>query len=136
MTPDCHLLPYFRFLIHVFLKTIGSYKRFGAWAMLLVFLTGWSVGTLHRLSSHHDHSGQPECITNRDPNAAHIHDQIYPKVHCPLCAFVLSTPELLSITAILSAPGVIAINRDSFQCTPCRAGTIHDATCLRDPPGL
>lgn len=69
-----------------------------------------------------------------DPNVAHIHDERYAKEQCSLCAFVLSTPELLSITSVLSKLGEVPDSSVSFPCTPSCTRTIHDTTCLRGPP--
>jgi hypothetical protein len=94
------------------------------------------MGTWHRLVSHHEHSKQLECSADHDPNVAHIHDDRYANEHCSLCAFVLSTPELLTIGAILPKPSALPHLKDSFHCTPSPCITLADTTCLRGPPAL
>jgi hypothetical protein len=105
---------------------------------LLVFLAGWSMGTMHQLLSHHDHGDKISCIleAEHDPDVAHIHDERYENDHCSLCAFLLSTPELLSISAVLKAVECDPVSRDSFHCTASPARAAHDTTCLRGPPVL
>src|SRR5690349_4779414 len=99
-------------------------------------MAGWSVITLHRLLIHHDQDAKHACSVGYDPHSAHIHDETYANDHCAFCAFVLSTPELLSVSAVLTAPVIVPGTKDTFLCHPSRAGTLHDTTCLRGPPSL
>ncbi len=117
------------------IKLKKSYQRFGAWAILLIFLAGWSMGTMHRLLQHHEHSG-PECSVNYDHHTTHLHDERYANEHCTLCAFVLSAPYLLSVSALAAKPALAPASKTSFQPSPGCANTIHDTTCLRGPPAL
>jgi hypothetical protein len=117
------------------IKVNNTYQRFGAWAILLIFLTGWSMGTTHRLLQHHEHDG-PQCKAKFERNATHLHDERYANDHCTLCAFVLAAPYLLSVSA-LSAKSVLApISKASFHLSPSCTNTLHDTTCLRGPPAL
>lgn len=117
------------------IKLKNTYQRFGAWAILLVFLAGWSMGSMHRLLQHHAHSG-PECAVNYDGHSTHLHDERYANEHCTLCAFVLSAPYLLTVSTLLAKPVLAPVAKASFQRSPSCTNTTHDTTCLRGPPAL
>ena len=118
-----------------FLNKNESYQRFGAWAILLVFQTGWFLGTLHQIL-HHGHNVSLECSASHDPNATHLHDESYANEHCSLCVFVSSTPELLTISGIIFSSITHHDSKDAFHCTPSCTRTFYDTTCLRGPPVL
>jgi len=98
-------------------------------------MAGWSMGMVHRLFQHHEHSG-PECMVNYDHDATHLHDERYANEHCTLCAFVLSAPYMLSVSALAAKPALVTASKATFQLSPSCTNTIHDTTRLRGPPAL
>ncbi len=93
------------------------------------------MGTMHRLLQHHEHDG-PQCRVNYERNGAHLHDERYANDHCTLCAFVLSAPYLLSVSALLAKPALAPVSKATFQRSPNGTNTLLDTTCLRGPPAL
>lgn len=75
-----------------------SYRRAGAWALMLLFTALWSLKTTHGWLLHaHSHDTHPVCSAAFDHHTAHIHDETWAKEDCTLCAFVVSIPEPFSL---------------------------------------
>ncbi|MFN0176116.1 MAG: hypothetical protein ACKVU0_15820 [Saprospiraceae bacterium] len=113
-----------------------TYRRFSAWALVLLFTALWSVKTAHVLLSHHHHQDEhPVCEATHDPNSAHIHDERWSVEDCSLCAFVVSVPEPF-VLGIL--PNFLSKLPDSespiFYHTPAFAKKGSDSVMRRGPP--
>lgn len=105
--------------------------------MTLLFLTSWMLRATHGLFSHHGRHDRQVCEAPYEGNTKHIHDERFGvQDPCPLCTYLFSIPELISITATL-APDVrvwadsVVLRRES----PC-VQSLYDSCQRRGPPVL
>lgn len=123
---------YFRSQNSILLQTKSSLRTLSAIFLTLVFMTAWSLNSLHDLLLHHEH---PVCEAAHDNKGTHIHDERYEAHGCTLCALLLSAPELIA-PLLLPAP-VSALPESEAPCfyhTPAQRATACDNTLRRGPP--
>ncbi|MCB9344896.1 MAG: hypothetical protein R3A50_12690 [Saprospiraceae bacterium] len=98
-------------------------------------MSAWSWVTLHRLQSHHEHKGM-DCSAYYDGHSTHVHDDRYTNEHCFLCAFLLNSPAIISITQTLVSSHQAFEYQNNFQCDCSLHRYVLDTTFLRGPPVL
>lgn len=103
--------------------------------MTLIFAAACSLKTVHGLLLHHSHAARPLCEAKYDGKGAHIHDERYAANDCSLCAFVLSVPEMLSISALFAPPAKLPDSESPvLYQQPAVKKTACDSTLRRGPP--
>ncbi len=102
---------------------------------MLLFVAAWSLRALHGFTLHHNHPERPICEASHDSSKPlHFHDHRYASDSCSICAFLLATPELLSVTVLLRKMTIHkAEQRHSFYKSP-HIETVIDTAKLRGPP--
>jgi len=103
--------------------------------LALVFAAACSLKTVHSLLLHHAHADHPVCEAAYEHQGVHLHDERYSPDDCSLCAFVLSVPEMLSISAFVTRAVKLPDSESpNFYHAPVNSKTACDSTLRRGPP--
>jgi hypothetical protein len=91
----------------------------------------------HTLFLHHDDHDRPVCEAGYRGNTKHIHDERYGvRDECPLCAFLFSVPELISMASAVQLRSSALTETAMPVYDLPRLLAPHDPCLRRGPPAL
>lgn len=101
--------------------------------LALVFVSSWSLKTVHTLVMHHAHHDVPVCAAAYEGSSKHFHDERYQPDDCSVCAFIFAVPEIVSVSVLLQPPALVA-GREMAN-PPSRCYSVDpDSVRSRGPP--
>ena len=131
-SPNTRLVPSFGNrdqIVHQHLTT----HRVKAALLALLFVSAWLSKSAHGFFLHHHHDERPVCHAAYE-KGQHLHDERYAGEDCSWCHFLLSVPEVLSITVALRPPAFLPDAAAPVFYSPICATSVLGALCLRGPP--